>query len=272
VSSRWSYEQDEQGRPAMVLETNNNITERKLAERLTAMVFESTPDAIAIVGKDYRYRRVNPVYEQRCGIPAERIVGMHVSEILGADVFDSSGSLSLTPLIASTDAPICVRPDDAQIEVWGMDCIVATFLAATTTRLGILPARQSDDCFGWICDGPLGGSATKNRTFVWWVDLADSRLTASGHLHAGADVLVRRVKWQFDRAVDGPWLLWNVPDVRFRWLAPCDVGSALAWGVRRSLSYQTAQSRSDLKPARTSSAKSCGCSQAAKCPPLSSLL
>jgi hypothetical protein len=30
--------------------------------------------------------------------------------------------------------------------------------------------------------------------------------------------------------------------------------------------------RSDLKPARTSSEKSCGCSQAAKCPPLSSLL
>jgi hypothetical protein len=32
------------------------------------------------------------------------------------------------------------------------------------------------------------------------------------------------------------------------------------------------QLRSDLKPARTSSEKSCGCSQAAKCPPLSSLL
>ena len=32
------------------------------------------------------------------------------------------------------------------------------------------------------------------------------------------------------------------------------------------------QLRSGLKPARTSSEKSCGCSQAAKCPPLSSLL
>ncbi|MBV8455053.1 MAG: PAS domain S-box protein [Acetobacteraceae bacterium] len=32
VSSRWSLERDEQRRPAMVLETNNNITERKLAE------------------------------------------------------------------------------------------------------------------------------------------------------------------------------------------------------------------------------------------------
>ena len=30
--------------------------------------------------------------------------------------------------------------------------------------------------------------------------------------------------------------------------------------------------RSDLKPARTSSEKSCGCSQAAKCPPVSTLL
>ena len=30
--------------------------------------------------------------------------------------------------------------------------------------------------------------------------------------------------------------------------------------------------RSDLKPARTSSEKSCGCSQAAKCPPLATLL
>ncbi len=30
--------------------------------------------------------------------------------------------------------------------------------------------------------------------------------------------------------------------------------------------------RSDLKPARTSSEKSCGCSQAAKCPPLATSL
>ena len=34
----------------------------------------------------------------------------------------------------------------------------------------------------------------------------------------------------------------------------------------------TGYPRSDLKPARTSSEKSCGCSQAAKCPPLASAL
>ena len=34
----------------------------------------------------------------------------------------------------------------------------------------------------------------------------------------------------------------------------------------------TGYPRSDLKPVRTSSEKSCGCSQAAKCPPLATLL
>jgi len=44
--------------------------------------------------------------------------------------------------------------------------------------------------FGWICDGPLSGGETKNRTFVWWLDLADTGLTASGDLYAGADIRV----------------------------------------------------------------------------------
>ena len=48
----------------------------------------------------------------------------------------------------------------------------------------------------------------------------------------------------------------------------------LGYSRRRALGVPPALSTylSDLKPARTSSEKSCGCSQAAKCPPLSSLL
>ena len=46
------------------------------------------------------------------------------------------------------------------------------------------------------------------------------------------------------------------------------VKSATMTTRRRPLRYL----RSDLKPARTSSEKSCGCSQAAKCPPFSTLL
>jgi PAS domain S-box-containing protein len=65
-----------------------DLTERKRAEILTAQVFESAPDGICIIGRDYRYRRANPVYSQRWGMPAERIVGMHVSELLGVDAFE----------------------------------------------------------------------------------------------------------------------------------------------------------------------------------------
>jgi PAS domain S-box-containing protein len=65
-----------------------DLTELKRAEVLNAQVFESAPDGICIVGRDYRYRRANPVYSRRWGAPAERIVGMHVAELLGADVFE----------------------------------------------------------------------------------------------------------------------------------------------------------------------------------------
>jgi PAS domain S-box-containing protein len=71
-----------------VLVTLMDITERKRAEILTAQVFESAPDGICIIGRDYRYRRANPVYSRRWGMPAERIVGMHVSELLGVDAFE----------------------------------------------------------------------------------------------------------------------------------------------------------------------------------------
>jgi PAS domain S-box-containing protein len=71
-----------------VLVTVVDITERKRAETLTAQFFENAPDGICSVEKDYRYRRANPVYARRWGVPAERIVGMHVSEVLGVERFE----------------------------------------------------------------------------------------------------------------------------------------------------------------------------------------
>jgi PAS domain S-box-containing protein len=64
------------------------IAERNQAEYLTGKVFESSPDSVSIIGKDYRYQRVNPAYERDWGIPAERIVGMHVADLLGREVFE----------------------------------------------------------------------------------------------------------------------------------------------------------------------------------------
>jgi PAS domain S-box-containing protein len=65
-----------------------DLTERKRAENLTARFFESAPDGVCIVERDYRYRRANPVYARRWGMSAERIVGMHVAELLGVDRFE----------------------------------------------------------------------------------------------------------------------------------------------------------------------------------------
>jgi PAS domain S-box-containing protein len=67
-----------------VLVTLTDITERKRAEGLASQVFESSPDSICIIGRDYRYQRVNPVFERWWG-PAERFIGRRVSEVRAED-------------------------------------------------------------------------------------------------------------------------------------------------------------------------------------------
>ncbi len=73
-----------------VLVTVTDITERKQAEYLTRQVFESSPDAVAVIGRNYRYQQVNPVYERNWSMPAETIVGMHVAELRGGDAFEQA--------------------------------------------------------------------------------------------------------------------------------------------------------------------------------------
>jgi PAS domain S-box-containing protein len=72
-----------------------DITDRKRAEdalrRSEAYlnkVFETMPDGVAIIGRDYRYERVNPVYEDRTGLSCEQIVGMHIADINGVEAFN----------------------------------------------------------------------------------------------------------------------------------------------------------------------------------------
>ena len=67
-----------------------DIEARKRAEYLTGQVFHSSPDGISIVGRDYRYQRVNPVYERNWSMPAETIVGKHVADLLGTQVFEQT--------------------------------------------------------------------------------------------------------------------------------------------------------------------------------------
>jgi PAS domain S-box-containing protein len=79
------------------------IAERKQAEYLTEQVFESSPDGISIVGRDYRYRRVNPVFQRFWSMPAERIVGIHVSDLYGNGVFEARIKPNLERCFAQED-------------------------------------------------------------------------------------------------------------------------------------------------------------------------
>jgi PAS domain S-box-containing protein len=67
-----------------------DVSERMRAEYLARQVFETSPDRISIVGRDYRYQRVNPAFERRYGMPAETFVGKHVAEFLGWEGFEKT--------------------------------------------------------------------------------------------------------------------------------------------------------------------------------------
>jgi PAS domain S-box-containing protein len=110
-----------------------DVTERKRAEYLTGHVFESSPDCMAIIGRDYRFQRVNPVYEQYWGVPAGRTVGMHMAEIMGRDGFEQRGKPDLDRCFAGEEVSYAdwfttprptyraisvspLRPDSQQVE------------------------------------------------------------------------------------------------------------------------------------------------------------
>ncbi len=86
-----------------VLVTLMDITERKRAEYLTGQVFESLPDRVSIVGRDYRYRRVNPVFERNWRMPAEQLVGMHIADLVGTEAFEQKVKPNLDRCFAGED-------------------------------------------------------------------------------------------------------------------------------------------------------------------------
>jgi PAS domain S-box-containing protein len=98
VASRWSVQRDEQGRPVAMLETNNDITERKRAEEALirqANLLELTHDAIFVWEFRGPISYWNRGAEQLYGFSKQEAIGrlghelLHTSHPMPVPVFES---------------------------------------------------------------------------------------------------------------------------------------------------------------------------------------
>ena len=92
--------QEDSGPPRRAVGVVQDVTDRKREEYLTSRVFDSSPDGIAIIGRDYRYRRVNHVYARAWHLPADRMIGMHVADAIGADIFEQASKANIDRCLA----------------------------------------------------------------------------------------------------------------------------------------------------------------------------
>ena len=109
-----------------VLVTIMDITERKRAEYLTGHMFEASPDAVYIVGKDYRYQRVNAAFARRWRMPAEKTIGMRVDELAGTEPFEETYKPNLDR---------CFAGDEVSFVGWFPTPAGRQYLAATYSPL-----------------------------------------------------------------------------------------------------------------------------------------
>jgi PAS domain S-box-containing protein len=90
VHAQGHLRKDDSRRAPRMFGTVQDITERKRAEYLAAQVFESSPDRVAIIGRDYRLRRVNPMFERFWELPAARALTMSVADVVGQEMFEET--------------------------------------------------------------------------------------------------------------------------------------------------------------------------------------
>ena len=102
-----------------------DLSDRKRAEYLVRQVFESSPDRISILGRDHRFRRVNPAFERRYGITAEAFIGKHIADFIGAEGFERSK--------ANYDR--CFAGEEVNYAAWFNLAIGRRYLAVTYTPL-----------------------------------------------------------------------------------------------------------------------------------------
>ncbi|HYQ48425.1 MAG TPA: PAS domain-containing protein, partial [Thermodesulfovibrionales bacterium] len=97
---------DSSGKIIAGIELVRDITERKKTEdilRLSQRVLDTSPDHISIVGPDYIYKHVNRAYTTAHDLPVDQIVGRHVAELLGRDIFEKTVKPNLDRCLAGEE-------------------------------------------------------------------------------------------------------------------------------------------------------------------------
>jgi len=209
VRGRKELEQRVAERTAELTRSNDDlkreIAEHYQAEYLTGQVFECSPDTILIIGRDYRYKRVNPVHQRNWGRSAESIVGMHVAELVGIEFFEHK----VRPFLDR-----CFAGESVRFEEWFDNAMGHKFLAVSYSPL-------------WSGSGQVEAALAISRDLTELVlasealrhaqaDLAHaSRMTTMGELTAS---LAHEVNQPIAAAVTGAstcvrWLTRDNPDI-----------------------------------------------------------
>ncbi len=82
VSTRWVLRRDPSGRPAGILESNRDVTQRVSEEKKFRNLLESAPDAMVIVNSGGHIQLVNAQTEKLFGYSREELIGQHTEKLM----------------------------------------------------------------------------------------------------------------------------------------------------------------------------------------------
>jgi PAS domain S-box-containing protein len=209
VRRRYQLELRIAERTTELVRSNDNlkreIADRNQAEYLTGQVFECSPDAVLIIGTDYRYKRVNPVHARNWGRPAESMIGMHMSDLVGVEFFEQK----LRPFLDR-----CFAGESVRFEDWFDNARGHRFISASYSPLQSGPQKVEAALViaRDLTEHAMASEALRQAQ----ADLAHaSRMTTMGELTAS---LAHEVNQPITAAVNGAstcvrWLTRDEPDL-----------------------------------------------------------